>query len=184
MAFDLPTPRAAIVLELAARGAERIPKRNEGILVCRCGRACVADCDHLVRKPDLDVEVVQRAVVPVSVRRCHDDSTVRDARMEFLQARDQGADAALERSRVIEMTESDLQRHSRVAVAGTPRDASQITHAAADACVSGRSRAEADAAERRDLAFARTRSAGEHGFGHQREYGAGGKIRPLDGHLA
>ena len=118
MTLDLPTARAAIVFELATCGAESIPKRDERILVCRCGRACVTDRNHLVRKPDLDVEVVERAVAPMTGRRCDDDATVRDARLEFFQARDQGADAGLERSGVVEVAEGDLQRHSRSGAVG------------------------------------------------------------------
>ena len=118
MALDLSTPRAAIVLELAACGAEGIPKRDEGILVSRRGRACVTDRDYLIRKPDFDVEVVQRPVAPVSGRRCDDDSTVGDARVEFFQAPDQDADAALERRGVVEVAESNLQRHSRCGAVG------------------------------------------------------------------
>lgn len=73
----------------------------------------MTDCDHLVRKPDLDVEVVQSPVAPVSGRRGDDDPAVRDAGVEFLQAPDQDADTALERRRVVEVAEGNLQRHRR-----------------------------------------------------------------------
>lgn len=108
MALDIATPRTAIVLELAAHRPERIAQRDERIHVSGGAAARMANRNHLVGKTDIDVEVIQGAM-PVMTRRSRDDDVaVGNARIEFLEARHQGTDAALERRRVVQVAESDL----------------------------------------------------------------------------
>jgi hypothetical protein len=108
MILDIPTPRTAIVLELAPHRPERIAQRDEGIHVRGRSAARMANSDHLVGKTDIDVEVIQGAVPVVTRRRRDDDVAVGNARIEFLETRHQSSDSALERRRVVEVTESDL----------------------------------------------------------------------------
>ena len=108
MIFDISTPRTAIVLELAPHGPERIAERDEGIHVRGGSAARMANGDHLVGKSDIDVEVIQGAVPVMTRRRGDDDVAVGNVRIEFLEARHQSTDAALERGGVVEVAESDL----------------------------------------------------------------------------
>ena len=70
----------------------------------------MANRNHVVGEPYVDVEVIQRAVASVTRRRRYDDMTVRDVRVQLLEARHQRADAARERGGGIHPAESDLQR--------------------------------------------------------------------------
>ena len=118
MTLDIAAPGAAIVLELAARGAERITQSDERILVRRGPGAGVAHGDHPVGKADADVEVVLRPVAAMTRRRRDDDVTVGDPGIEFLEARYERADAAFERRRGIHVTKGNLQRQRGVGTAG------------------------------------------------------------------
>jgi hypothetical protein len=110
MALDIPPTGAAVVLELATHRAEGIAQRDERVLVRGSTAARVANCEYLVGKADIDVEVVERPMAVVTRRGRDDDVAVRDVRIELLETRHQSSDAALERSRVVKMAEGDLQR--------------------------------------------------------------------------
>ncbi len=108
MALDLATAGAPIVLELAARGAERIAQRHVWILVCRGTGAGAADGQGPLRQPDFDVKVVQGPVPVVTRRWRNDDVAVRDLRLELLETADQSPDARSERGRGLHVSKSHL----------------------------------------------------------------------------
>jgi len=118
VALDIAAPGAAIVLELAARRAERIMQSDERILVRRRPGTGVAHGDHPVGKADADVEVILCPVAAMTRRRRNDDVAVSDPGIEFLEARHERADTALERRRGIHVTKGNLQRQRRAATAG------------------------------------------------------------------
>ena len=108
-----------VILEFAAYRTERIAQGDERIFVPWLTRSCAAYRDHPIGKPDVDVEVVQGAMASVARWRCDDDVTVRDARIELLEARYQRADTARERGRGIYMAEGDLQRQLNICLLAT-----------------------------------------------------------------
>ena len=97
MVLDVAAACPAVVLELAARRAERIAQRYVRVLVRGRCRVRTTDRDDLIGERDVDMEVVQRAVSAVTRRWCHDHVTVRDARIEFLEPRHERADTVGER---------------------------------------------------------------------------------------
>jgi hypothetical protein len=118
MALDVTAARAPVILELAACGAECITQRHVWILMRRGSRAGPANRDDLVRKPDLDVQIVQAAVAAVARWRRNDDVTMADACVELLEPRDQRADPRSQRGRAHHVSEGDLQRELGCLVAG------------------------------------------------------------------
>jgi hypothetical protein len=74
--------------------------------------ARVADREHLIGESDIDVKVVQRPMAVVTGRRRDNHVAMRDVRIELLETRNQSSDAALERGRVVQMAEGDLQRQA------------------------------------------------------------------------
>lgn len=108
VSLHVEPPLALVVLELPAGGSEGIAQRDVRVFVSVIGRVCLADRDLRIGKRDVDVEVVQPALVLVMRRRLDDHVTAHDLWTEPLESGGELANASFESGRGFHVTKGDL----------------------------------------------------------------------------